>query len=476
VLPAVVAPRLSLAEFGTYKQYFLVTALALAGLQLGLAQSLLYFVPRAEGSQRRIHAGETQQLLLATGVLAASLVLALTPTLALHWHNPTLAELALPLAITAGALIGSAGLELGLTARGEPARAGRAQLISEGGRVALMLMGLGIGGLTGLAWGAAIAGLVRLWASMRLHPPQRPATMASLRARMAHAMPFGVAAMLLQLQLQLHFWLVGALESPDRFALYAAACLQVPVVGLLYGPVAETLQVRMAARPGSEDRPAANARHAALLREAIAQLATVFLPLTAALAAVAPAALAVLYGPRYAAGAQVMRWSVLSVALASLPLDGVLRAHGRTRLLLRITVGRLLCTAPALAAGWRLGGLEGVAAAQVAVEAGARIVQLSYIARLLERPLRAVLPLSSLLGLGSSSALGLALGGLVCARLGGAANDRPTALIAASAGTIAALLPPALLLVKRPRRGRTTSLALTADRPAPAPSAAPRAR
>src|SRR5437588_8301741 len=48
-LPLVLTRLLPQAEFGTYKQMWLVVTTGFALLQLGLAQSLYYFVPRGNG-------------------------------------------------------------------------------------------------------------------------------------------------------------------------------------------------------------------------------------------------------------------------------------------------------------------------------------------------------------------------------------------------------------------------------------------
>ena len=47
LLPVIIARKLDAGQYGTYKQIFLVSNLILYSLQLGLAQSLFYFVPRA---------------------------------------------------------------------------------------------------------------------------------------------------------------------------------------------------------------------------------------------------------------------------------------------------------------------------------------------------------------------------------------------------------------------------------------------
>src|SRR5690348_10180283 len=72
VLPVVLARQLDAPSYGTYKQIFLVANLVTYSLQLGLAQSLFYFVPRATSEdERRAFIGQTQVLLAIVALVAA---------------------------------------------------------------------------------------------------------------------------------------------------------------------------------------------------------------------------------------------------------------------------------------------------------------------------------------------------------------------------------------------------------------------
>src|SRR5512140_3298483 len=51
-LPLILTRLLPQAEFGTYKQVWLVVTTGYFMLQLGLAQSLYYFIPRKDGKER----------------------------------------------------------------------------------------------------------------------------------------------------------------------------------------------------------------------------------------------------------------------------------------------------------------------------------------------------------------------------------------------------------------------------------------
>src|SRR5205823_1575977 len=107
VVPMVLARRLTRDDFGTYKQFFLVFLTVCLIGQLGLTQSLFYFVPRDAESRGR-YLGQTLIGLVAVGLLAGATI-ALTP-----WFGP----FRVPLAVYCAAGLIAALLDTALTSLG----------------------------------------------------------------------------------------------------------------------------------------------------------------------------------------------------------------------------------------------------------------------------------------------------------------------------------------------------------------------
>lgn len=367
LLPAVLARLLDQASYGTYKQLFLVSNLALHSLQFGLAQSLFFFVPRADPAERRAWIAQAFMLLGFVGALVGTLLWLGGPLLADSFTNPQILEIALPLGILAGALIASSPVEVALTAQGRPHLSALALVGSDAMRIGLMLAAVLSGrGLTGLAWGAAVAAGIRLFIalSLALGPGAFAPSRTRVRSQLAYAIPFGLAILLAMPQQQFHQLFVASRVDPAAFAIYAVGCLQIPIVSLLYTPISDTMQVRMAAL----EREGRTHQAASVFSEAVDRLAVVFLPMCALLMAVARPLLVLVYGEKYADSAAILQIAVLSVAVASLPVDGVLKARARTRTLLWAYAAKLAVTWPLLALGFRLGGMQGAIGAHVGVE------------------------------------------------------------------------------------------------------------
>lgn len=432
-LPAVLARTLDQASYGTYKQLFLVAGLAQYALQLGLAQSLFFFVPRATSdAERRTWLAQTQAMMLGTGVLALAAGVVFAPLLAARFSNPELATLGLPLGLLALGLVASSPLEVGLTARGRPLASATALVVSDAARVAAMLIPIELGlGLHGLAWGAAGAALSRVVASIATcaGPGALALNGAHVRRQLSYALPFGAAMLLAIPQAQLHQLFVASHTEPHLFALYSVGCMQIPVVSLLYSPVSETMQVRL----GALERSGETHRFGEVFAEASSRLARIFLPTCALLGAVASPGLQILYGPTYTESTSIFRIAVLSVAVASLPVDGVLRSRGRTRLLFAANVVKLALTWPAVAIGFALAGMEGAIAGHVAIEATNKLVLLGVIARDLR------VPASTLLG-GRRLLRDATLAGVVGLAAWGVVRIAPNAILRVAGGTVVAAL------------------------------------
>lgn len=439
-LPAVLAQWLDQTSYGTYKQLYLVANLALYSLQLGLAQSLFYFVPRARtDEERRAFIGQTQVVLAGIGALTTLGLLVAAPLLATRFSNPQLGELALPLAVLGGALVAAAPFEIALTSRGSPAASAVALVATDLVRVVAMVSAVLAGhGIHGLAWATAGAAVVRWLASLVLAGGLRHLALdgARVRAQLTYSLPFGVAVLFLQQQMQLHQVYVSARATPAAFALYAVGCMQIPIVSLLYTPVSETLQVRLAAL----ERTGETHRAGAVFAEAVEKLAMIFLPLCGLLIATARPGIVVLYGARYAAAAGVMKIAVLSVAVASLPVDGVFKARARTGALLGIYAGKLAVTWPAVAFGFHSFGMQGAVAAQVTVEAATKLFQLAIIASDLKAPVGELLG-----GRAFARSVGVAVlaGGvalLAASLVAGASEDRGVNAVACAVALLLAAL------------------------------------
>lgn len=422
VIPLVLARAMAKDEFGTYKQLFLIATTLYYVLPFGVAQSLYFFIPRAE--RARPWVAQTLVFLLLAGVGGGALTLALLPPLAERFSNPELLRYHWSLALYVMALVGAMPLEVTLTAQGKTRQAAVVYLGCDILRAMAMIVPVFLGyGLEGAMIATALFSLVRLaatWVATLLATQGALFEPGVLRRQLAYAAPFG-AAMLLSIPQQFaHQFAVSDVVPPHVFAIYAAGCFQLPLVDLLYTPTSEVLMVRV----GELERQGRLAESIHAFREASARLAYAFLPMAAFLFVAAPEFIAAVFGPTFLEATPIFRVSVLPIALAILPMDGLLRARGEMRYLFFSYLVKALVTVPLVYAGVRFFGMMGGILSWALAELVGKATLLARVPKALDQtdgPLLAriarVLPWTAL-GKASVAAVGA---GLVIAALRGAA-------------------------------------------------------
>jgi O-antigen/teichoic acid export membrane protein len=195
-LPLVLVRVLSPTVFGLYKQFFLVGGTVLLAGQLGLTQSLFYFLPRG-GEQRGAYFTQALISLSALGAFAGVMLFAVLSC----WHGTgELAAIRLPLALYAGLMLAASPLEGALISDGKVGTAAIATVALDVLRASLLCVGALWSPRVGPFWAAALSAALRLAAVLALIargrlPTARP-TRACFRAQIGYALPFAGAAAL----------------------------------------------------------------------------------------------------------------------------------------------------------------------------------------------------------------------------------------------------------------------------------------
>jgi O-antigen/teichoic acid export membrane protein len=392
-IPIVLVRVLDQQSFGTYKYLFMLAS-TLNVLQLGMAESLYYFVPRRIGGSGHVVANG----ILTLGAIGAALVVVMTAGrhLVAGWAGqPGLAAYLPMLGAFVGLSLTAMPLEIVMVSRQQYRSAATTYAASDVVRASLLaLPGLVFRSLTAVMWGAvtfaALRGLTLLvYLSRSKDGPVTP-DRGQWREQFAYACPFAIAVIIETLQLNLHQYVVWAKFDPATFAIYAAGCLQIPVVDLLTTSVGNVMMVRMASEV---ERPAVALQ---LWHHAVDRLACVLWPLTAALILSARDVIVLLFTARYAASVPIFIVSTLAVALTAVPVDSVLRVYARTRFLIVMNLIRLGVVVGGI--GWAIGRFHLLGAIGITVTGllVAKAVAIWRIADVLETPVTRVLPWSRL--------------------------------------------------------------------------------
>ena len=220
---------LPLAEYGTYKQLFLVALTLSSVLPFGVGQSLYYFIPRT--ADRRIYFGQTLPV-PARGRRARGgrAVRRACPRVAAAFDNPRLLDHRLLLALYTGFTVAASPLELSMTSRGQTRRSAITYLVWDSARACRVR-----GPRRRRAWPQRDDGDAH---GLRGAPARRDLDRDAGRGRgplfdrrlfaeqLAYALPFGLAMLVAIPQQYAHQYVVASTVAPALFAIYAAGLLR----------------------------------------------------------------------------------------------------------------------------------------------------------------------------------------------------------------------------------------------------------
>ncbi len=371
-LPLVLARLLSPEEFGTYKQFFLIAqTLQLTG-QLGLTQSLYYFLPRG-GRERGAFVAQTFLSLALLG-FGFGVALWCSAPLVGHWlGDGSLASLRAPLALYGGMMLCAASLESAIMSEGRIGKTALAMLVSDGIRAFALIAGARYAGPAGLFWAATAFSVVRvaglfLIVGTKTVPWARP-RWSLFRQQLAYSLPFAGSSYLYVAQRYFSQYAVSASFDAATFALFTVAAFHMPVVDIVFTPLSDVMIVHV----GKAHHDGRMDRARAAWDDCVQKLAAILFPATACAWLFGPTVLPLLFTHKYDGSVPLFMLATAEIPLWVLPLDALLRAAGATRFLFIFNGARIVVTAALVLGGIHAFGLPGAIVGGVVSEALARV-------------------------------------------------------------------------------------------------------
>jgi O-antigen/teichoic acid export membrane protein len=429
-IPIVLARLFSPAEFGAYKQLFLIFGTLLIVGQFGMAESLFYFLPRADARAGR-YVANTLLFLAIAGAASLALLADEAGAIAAGLNNPELARYLTMLGVFLLLMMLSFVLEIVITARGQYGVAAWTYGLSDVARAAFVVAGaLVFRSLDGVLLAAIAFAVIRLGAALvylvRAFPGGiRPAA-DCFREQIVYVVPYSIAVLLEFGYRNLHQYAVSSRFDPATFAIYSVGCLQIPVVDALVASAANVLMVRM----GAELHAGRSAAAVETWRSGTLRMAAVIFPAVGLLVVLAGDLIVFLFTRAYEASAPIFIVTALGLLPGLLMTDSVLRVYAQTRFLVVINVVRVIAVALALAALLPTFGLVGAALASLVAASVTKVLALARIRRLMGVSASAVLPWKSL----GTVAAAAAVSGVVAALAAGV--DAPLVVRIALVSTV----------------------------------------
>jgi O-antigen/teichoic acid export membrane protein len=395
-IPVVLVRIFDQAEFGTYKQIFLIYATLYLVAQFGMAESLYYFLPMEPTKGGRYVANSVVALMLA-GLLFLGVMQAKAQAIAGWLANDQLVFYIPYIGTYLLLMIISAVLEIVMTARKRFFLTAASFAFTEICRgAAFMIPALLTGELRWVMIGAIAYASLRLLGSLLYFIREFRGDVLPdskvLRKQLAYALPFGLAEMLAFFGSQYHQYAVSHYFNAATFAIYSIGCLNIPIVELVHSPVSNVMMVRMT----EELREGRNSAILEIWNDTTRKLALVFFPMMGVLVVTARELIVFLFTKNYLASVPVfIIWST-TVLMPVLQTDGVLRVFAQTRFLVYMHGVKLLLTVALIS--WFIAqfGVSGAALVTVLVTFVAKALSLWRFKSIAEIPLGRLLPWNSL--------------------------------------------------------------------------------
>lgn len=390
--PVVLVRIFDQTEFGTYKQLFLLYTTLYGIAQLGMAESLYYFLPNAPAQRGSFILNS----LLALGLAGLACLAALwggAGWLGRWFHNPELPSYIPLVGMFLLLMLMAAVFEIVMITRRHHLFAFGAYALSDLIRASLFIVpALVFHSLAAVFLGAVAFAALRLGTVLvylKREFPRRPSLDWHLMKRhLAYAMPFALAVSLESAQTNLHMYVVSSYFTTATFAIYSVGCLQVPLVDFLMTSTSSVMMVQM----GEDLREGRRGAALELWLDTTRKLAMVFACLVGGLIVTAHQLIVLLFTSSYAASAPLFSVWTVSMLFAAIMTDSVLRVHADTRFLIFINIIRLAVVAGAIGVFLKYFGLMGAVLVTLLSTLTAKGVGIVRVRKLLDCSFGQVLP------------------------------------------------------------------------------------
>lgn len=327
----VLSRLLSPADYGSYRQVWLVFFTLAPILELGVPPSVSFFGPQLAREERKTYLAQNGLALAVTGVLLMLALLSFAGPIARLFRNPALADLLRAFALFPAFTLSYDLVENALVSLGRAGTSGVVTAINAILQCGITLAAFASGAplpqvflylslFAALRWVVCAAVLLRVYRDQPIRWDVR-----QLRGQLAFALPMGAATVVGLLSRQVDKIIISSRFSPDHFAVYSNGAYDIPLINVVTMSVTAVLVpaiVRARADGGADE-----VRR--LWHGAARRVATLFFPAFCLLFIAARPFVVFLFSPEYAGSAGPFRVFLFLLPLRIVFHAGLLRAIGR---------------------------------------------------------------------------------------------------------------------------------------------------
>ncbi|MBK8019084.1 MAG: oligosaccharide flippase family protein [Betaproteobacteria bacterium] len=388
LLPLVLVRLLTVYDFGSYRQFFLLESYIGALFQIGLNQALFYLVPRDVENAGSYFINSIIMNVIAFAVIFAVIGLNLD-VLSGFLKMSVLRDEFWVLAAYVITLILTIGCDCFLAAR---QRVKAAAAFEVGGQI--LVSGISVMAayitrdlhtvLVSLVVGRLLQLIGMLaFIQVRLHGFRSSRYFFAIREQIRYSVILGAGGTLITMLARLHEFMVSRYYGTEGFAVYSAGCTEIPIIQMFVQSVAVVALGQFAALEQRNDWAGIRA----LWRRVMASSYAVTLPVTLVFVLFAKPLVVAMCTSTYEDAAPIFQMNALTKIALIYNYTLVLRAINRNDVTVWVNVATLVVAPFALYGGMVIGGMVGIIAVQVPLMLGTRWVGMIIMNRLIAEPM-----------------------------------------------------------------------------------------
>jgi O-antigen/teichoic acid export membrane protein len=384
VLPYFLVRALTVADFGAYRQFFLLEMYIGGLFQFGLNQALYYFIPRDRQNAGAYFVNSLLMNILVFGVAFTAIGLTVNPLS--RWLNIAILHDAFwKLAAYVIILILAIACDAYLTAR-QNVKA--AAVFEVSGQVLVTVVSLGAAlatkSLDAILIGLVVARAVQLLAMLayihwRLHGFRAERYFFGIREQIRYGVMLGAAGTLLTPLARLHEFFVSRFYGTEAYAVYSAGCTELPVIQIFTQSVALVALSQFALLEQQKDWEGIRQ----LWRRVLTSSYAIALPFVLVLLVISKPLMLFMFTDTYAAAIPIFQVNTLLKLGLIFNSTLVLRAMNRNDITIWVNAVALVVAPVVLYAGMKLGGMLGIIAAQAVLIVGSRVAGNMFMNRII---------------------------------------------------------------------------------------------
>lgn len=396
VIGIFLARILTQADFGSYRQLFMIYTLVSAIFMVGLPQSVYYFIPKSDEETRKKIIAQTIDFISIFGLAASLLIIVSRSYIATLFNNPQLYKILVIYAFYPFFMFVSQLYYNVMIALQKPRQAAKFVLISI---ICDFVLILGVAIVTRNLMHIALAIVVSVliqWIYARLSLKKHISGVGLfcydrdlIKSQFRFSLPIGVAAVIGVISTQIDKLVISSYFTPELFAVFSIGATELPFIGIITNSVNAVILPEMSRR--SDDASITD-----LYRGAVRKNALLLFPIFVFCFIFAPHIIQILYSVKYLDAVIFFRIYLFTMPLRIATYGILFQVFNKTRYIFIMSLLTLIANTILSLFLIRYMGIKGPALAATIVTYSIVAVYLLLIKRKLDLSLTQLFPVGAL--------------------------------------------------------------------------------